>query len=279
MSELSKKPVVDVAEDNAFFPSEFSLSQFTAPKTDYDGSKYERKVSGKKVLAIMTEERYLLMKNGTFFSTGNHPVETLVPLLHLVEAGFEVDFATISGAPVKFEFWAMPSDDEAVKGLFERYKKELKSPLKLSEIDLDASDYAAVFVPGGHGAMAGVPESADVANALNWAMKNDRHVIAICHGPVAFLATAANGEFAFKGYEMVAFPDGEFDAALVEIGYTPGGLPYFVPERLRALGAKVLNSDIKGAVHKDRKLLTGDSPLASNALGKLAAQELLATFA
>jgi len=30
-----------------------------------------------------------------------------------------------------------------------------------------------------------------------------------------------------------------------------------------------------GAVHRDRILLTGDSPLASNALGRLAAETLL----
>lgn len=279
MSELSKSPVKDVAEDNAYFPSAFSLSQFTAPKTDYDYTKYDKKVSGKKVLAIMTEERYLLMKNGTFFSTGNHPVETLVPLLHLEAAGFEIEFATISGLPAKFEFWAMPKEDEAVKGIFERHKQALKAPLNLSEIDLDKKDYAAIFIPGGHGAMCGLPESKAVGDILNWAMKNDKFVIAICHGPVGLLASNVSGDFAFKGYEMVAFPDGPFDDTLVEIGYVPGKLPYFVPEKLTALGAKVLNNDITGAIHKDRKLLTGDSPLASNALGKLAADEMLKVLA
>ena len=34
-------------------------------------------------------------------------------------------------------------------------------------------------------------------------------------------------------------------------------------------------TSIDGSVHKDRLLLTGDSPLAGNALGILAAEELL----
>ncbi|MBF4455890.1 hypothetical protein IRT38_11035, partial [Acinetobacter sp. SK-43] len=38
----------------------------------------------------------------------------------------------------------------------------------------------------------------------------------------------------------------------------------------------ILNKGITGQVHQDRKLLTGDSPLASNNLGKLAAETLLA---
>ena len=38
---------------------------------------------------------------------------------------------------------------------------------------------------------------------------------------------------------------------------------------------EIINNDISGAVHQDRKMLTGDSPLAGNALGKLAANALL----
>lgn len=46
-------------------------------------------------------------------------------------------------------------------------------------------------------------------------------------------------------------------------------------ETLEENGVKVLNEDITGQVHKDRNLLTGDSPLAANNLGILAANELL----
>lgn len=35
-SQLSKAPTPDKAEDNAFFPSPYSLSQYTAPKTDFN---------------------------------------------------------------------------------------------------------------------------------------------------------------------------------------------------------------------------------------------------
>ncbi len=44
------------------------------------------------------------------------------------------------------------------------------------------------------------------------------------------------------------------------------------------MGMTIVNDDITGRVHKDRKLLTGDSPFAANALGKLAAQELLMAY-
>ncbi len=48
---------------------------------------------------------------------------------------------------------------------------------------------------------------------------------------------------------------------------------------LKKMGMNIINDDITGRVHKDRKLLTSDSPIAANALGKLAAQEMLAAYA
>ena len=118
----SKGPQPDSAEKDAFFPSSYSLSQFTAPKSDLSGADYPNPYNGRqKILMIGADERYLLTDNGSFFSTGNHPVETLLPMYHLDKAGFAFDVATVSGNPVKFEFWAMPSEDEAVKGFFDKY--------------------------------------------------------------------------------------------------------------------------------------------------------------
>ena len=139
------------------------------------------------------------------------------------------------------------------------------------------SDYIGVFIPGGHGALIGLPESADVKAALEWALANDKFVISLCHGPAAFLAVGAESDL-FRGYQICAFPDA-MDAQTPDIGYMPGHLTWKFGEELQKLGFEILNKDITGAVHKDRKMLTGDSPLAGNALGKLAAAELLAATA
>lgn len=40
---LSKEPQPDEAEFNAFFPSLFSLSQFTSSKSDLEGADYPRR--------------------------------------------------------------------------------------------------------------------------------------------------------------------------------------------------------------------------------------------
>lgn len=269
-----RRPQPDPAEDNAFFPSAYSLSQFTRPKSDLSGADYADPYKGKqKVLMIGADERYLLTDNGTFFSTGNHPVETLLPMYHLDKAGFAFDVATVSGNPVKFEFWAMPSEDEEVKGLFGKYRAQFKQPLKLADLVAKGlGDYAAIFIPGGHGALIGLPGSADVKDVLEWAAAEDRFVISLCHGPAAFLAVG-DSEI-YRGYKICAFPDA-LDAQTPDIGYMPGHLTWKFGEKLQKLGFEIVNKDISGAVHQDRKLLTGDSPLAGNALGKLAADALL----
>lgn len=284
MTELNRKPVPDRAEHNAFFPSDYSLSLYTSKKTNFDGFKFDKAYQGdKKVLMIMTDERYLEMQNGQFFSTGNHPVETLLPMLHIHNAGFEIEIATLSGNHGKFEIWAMPTEDQAVMGLYQHYLPKIKQPHKLADIvanvTAENSPYVAVFIPGGHGAMSGIPFSREVKQVLNWALANDRYIISLCHGPVGLLAAAIDEtaeNFPFKGYEMCVFPDSLDEGANLEIGYMPGRLQWLVAERLQQLGVKVMNTGITGQVHKDRFLLTGDSPLASNALGILAANELLA---
>lgn len=275
----SKQPTPDPAEYNAFFPSPYSLAEYTSPTTPIDGDEYpDTRRDGRKILMIAADERYLPTDTGKLFSTGNHPVETLVPMYHLHKAGFEFDVATVSGRPVKFELWAMPTGEAAITGLHQAYLPQFLTPRKLSDIAdaLDGdSDYIAVFIPGGHGALIGLPESEAVARALNWAMAHDRHVISLCHGPAAFIAAGAFGEPSpFKGYSICAFPD-DMDRKTPEIGYMPGGLTWFFGEKLQAQGVVVLNSDVTGATHQDRKVITGDSPFASNALGKLAARALL----
>jgi len=279
-SEKSKQPQIDHAEDNAFFPSEYSLGEFTSPVSDLSDADYPRRHNGgKKILVIAADERYLKTDTGALFSTGNHPVETLVPLYHLHAAGFEFDVATVSGQMAKFEYWAMPRQDPRIMPFFREYQSKFQSPEKLSDVvkGLNGdSDYAAVFIPGGHGALIGLPESDAVADTLRWAIHHDRFVISLCHGPAAFLSLR-NGENPLKGYSICAFPDAT-DKQTPEMGYMPGHLTWYFGEELKAMGMTIINDDIDGSVNKDRYLLTGDSPFAANALGQLAANELLAVY-
>ena len=281
----SKEPQPDEAEFDAFFPSLYALEQFTKPMSGLEDADYARPYRGKRrILVICTDERYLRTANGTLFSTGNHPVEMLVPMYHLYKAGFQFDIATVSGNSVKFEFWAMPKEDEAIVGFHNACLEQFQKPFRLADVVAGLgpdSGYAAVFIPGGHGPLIGLPFSRDVAAAIRWAFDTDRHIISICHGPAAFLACALEadaGTFLFAGYSITAFPD-ETDRMIPDLGYMPGQLTWHLGEKLQAMGVTILNTEPDDATHKDRKVMTGASPLAANALGRLAAETLLAEVA
>ena len=93
--------------------------------------------------------------------------------------------------------------------------------------------------------------------------------------PSSILATTLNNqEFLYKGYKMAVFPDA-IDEQTPMIGYLPGEMPSGLSEKLKSLGATIVNTESDKTVCVDRKLITGASPLASNELGKLAANTLL----
>jgi len=266
--------------DGSYSPSKLALKLGTKDKTDYTPVSYQ-KYSGEKskILVICTEEKNMTMKNGKMFSTGNHPVEALLPMLHLQNAGFEFEIATPNGKPTIFEMWAFPEKDVYVNAIYKELKPQFLKPKKLSDIVQqwfsDSSSYAAVFVPGGHGAMLGIPEDKNVGKILRWAKERDIFTITLCHGPGSLLTTTLDGQkFIYEGYKMAVFPD-SVDKQTPMIGYLPGQMPFGLSEKLKALGAKLMNTKSDDTVCHDRELITGASPLASNNLGKLAAETLL----
>ena len=266
--------------DGAFIPSPLALKLATSSKTDYDGGAYpDPYKSGKlRVLMICTEESNMTMENGKVFSTGNHPVEIALPMLHLISAGFEIDIMTPTGAPAAIEMWAMPDQDEHVKKLFRDYDDAFSAPQSLADFaakDMVAeAQYAAVFIPGGHGAMLGLPENNDLGKVLRWAHDKDIFTLALCHGPAALLAANSNDGFLYAGYKMTVFPDA-VDKQTPMIGYLPGPMPWWVCDSLKALGAEIINTKADKSCHVDRHLITGASPKAANDFGRLAATTLL----
>ncbi len=269
-------------EDGAFAPSRLALKMATSPKTDYDGGTYPKPVTGgdHRVLMVCTEERNMVMANGKKFSTGNHPVEMGLPMLHLLAAGFEIDIVTPTGAPAVIEDWAMPSEDEDLQKLFRDYADAFKNPGSLKDFVAnsltDDAPYVAVFLPGGHGAMLGLPENPDLGKVLRWAHERDIHTLAICHGPAALLAADDGGDFVYNGYKIAAFPDA-VDKQTPMIGYMPGHMPWKLGEKLNALGVEIINSKADSSCHIDRRLISGASPKAANGFGRLAAETLLAS--
>ena len=227
--------------DGSYSPSKMALKMGVTDTTDFENISYQKYNGEKsKVLVIFTEEKNLKMKNGKFFSTGNHPVEALLPMLHLKNAGFEFVIATPNGKPVAFEMWAFPKKDEHVKAIYKKLKSNFDNPISLSDFintSLERVDsYSAVFIPGGHGAMISIPADENVGKILRWANENNLFTISLCHGPGAFLATTLNNQkFLYEGYKMAVLPDA-VDNKTPMFGYLPGKMTYGLSEKLKSLG-------------------------------------------
>ncbi len=270
-------------EDGSYFPSKLALKLTTSDKTSYSEVSYVNpQGSGKKILVICTETKNLKTQSGKFFSTGNHPVELFVPLLHLKSAGFEPEFVTPTGRPVILEMWAFPKQDKNVLAIYQEYLEKLEAPLSLKQcmelMMTTPEQYGAVFIPGGHGAMLDLPESETLGNILHWADNNQLFTISICHGPAALLATSLhNGEFLYRGRSMAVFPD-SVDNISPMLGYLPGKLLWNLEMELKNAGVNIVNTKADETVCVDGKLISGASPKAANPLGKLAAECLLQAF-
>ena len=267
--------------DGTYSPSKLALKLATVEKSDFVEIAYE-KYQGKqsRIYVLFTEQKNMQMQNGKLFSTGNHPIEALLPMLHLKNAGFEFDILTPTGKPVVFEMWAFPKQDKAVQGIYDDYKSQFEKPQSLADLAPNlASDndtHAAVFVPGGHGAMLGIPEDQNVGTLLRWAHNSDLITFTLCHGPGSLLTTSLDdSDFLYAGYKMAVFPD-SVDNMTPMIGYLPGKMPWGLSKKLEGLGVTLANSKPDDTVCTDRNLITGASPLAANNLGKQVADTLLA---
>ncbi len=269
--------------DGAFSPSNLSLRLATSDTTDYSPVNFSKTVQEKKykIVVVCTEQAHLTMKNGKIFSTGNHPVETFVPLLHLKNAGFDFDIFTPTGKPVQIEMWAMPEKDKNVLAIYKEYKNQFDRPGSLNDLVKNNfnnnPEYIAVFIPGGHGALIGLPEDKNVGALIKWAFNKNLFVFAICHGPAALLAAKPSNkeeQFIYSGYKIAAFPD-KVDKQSPLIGYMPGQLTWFFGEELKKAGVQIINSNADNSCNANRKLITGASPKAANNFGILCATKLL----
>lgn len=270
-------------EDGAYSPSKLSLRLATSDITDYKEVAFANAYKRNKlrILVVCTEESQLTMANGKKFSTGNHPVEMLVPMLHLRNAGFEFDIYTPTGKPVQIEMWAMPLQDKNVMDIYEQYKVQLNNPKSLADLAhndfMTELEYLAIYIPGGHGALIDLPTNPHLGGLIKWAFNKDLFHLTICHGPAALLSakpSVLNEKFIYEGYSIAAFPDA-VDRQTPLIGYMPGQLTWFFGEELQKLGITIVSKKADKTVYVDRKLITGTSPKAANNFGVLCANQLL----
>lgn len=219
----------------------------------------------RKVLFVVTSNDKL---GETGKPTGFHFEELSSPYYLLQDAGYEVEIASIAGGKAPVDPGSQKARGENAPSV-ERFLDEDAAQQKLAATrpvsDLDASDYAAIYLPGGHGTMWDLPDNEVLGKLLAETFEAGRPVASICHGAAGLLAARlSDGSPLVKGREVNSFTDAEERA--VELDNV---VPFLLETRLREQGANFRGADnFKPIVVKDGNLLTGQNPPSAEPLGR-----------
>lgn len=220
-----------------------------------------------KILFVLTGSDHWTLKDGSRRPTGFWAEEAVTPLEAFRAAGHEVTVATPGGVvppadPASLEPGANGGEQgaarmrEAVAG-----SREFARPVALA--DVDASDYAAFFVPGGHGPMEDLAVDSAAGRLLTSALDANAPIGIVCHGPAALLtATRPDGTNAFAGFDITCFTDKE-----EELAGSAAAAPWLLESRLKQAGLQVQDGPpFRPHTQRDRNVFSGQNPSSSTPL-------------
>lgn len=225
-----------------------------------------------KILFVMTGADHWTLADGTQHPTGFWAEEAVAPYEAFKAAGHEIVVATPGGVVSPVDQGSLAADANGGQENADRIAAvldsfaELRSPVKLEEVDLD--DYAAVYYPGGHGPMEDLAVNSVSGDLLTAVLDSGKPLGVVCHAPAAMLAAErADGTNTFAGYRLSGFTNAE---------ETQAGLAdkakWLLQDRLVEAGMDFQEGEPWAPkVVVDRNLVTGQNPASSAPL----AQELL----
>jgi putative intracellular protease/amidase len=212
-----------------------------------------------KVLIVLTSHSEL---GDTGKKTGFWVEEFAAPYYELADAGVEITLASPKGglAPVDPKSEEAEAQTKFTRRLDqdEPLKQKLAHTLKLS--DVKASDYDAVFYPGGHGPLWDLTQDAESIALIEAFQQQGKPMALVCHAPCALLkAKLPNGDPLIKGKQVTGFSDTEEAAVkLTRI------VPFLLEDELKIAGGDYSKGPDWGVyVRTDGMLITGQNPASS----------------
>lgn len=198
-----------------------------------------------------------------------HPYDVLAPNAELVFASPKGGVAPIDQGSVE-AFKADPSSSE-----FFKTKKALwENTEKLSSFLGRASEFDAIFYPGGHGPVFDLATDKDSIALINEFVAAGKVVSSVCHGPAVFVnVVLPNGKHLIEGKEVTGFSNEEEDQVQMS-----KWMPFMLETRIKEVGGIYKKADkpweslvlsVDGG-----KLITGQNPASAKAVGDAIAKAL-----
>jgi putative intracellular protease/amidase len=195
--------------------------------------------------------------------TGFWLEEFAAPYYTFLDAGAEITIASPKGGQPPLD--PKSNTPEGQTELTRRFKQDpaaqavLANTVKLS--DVKASDYDAVFYPGGHGPMWDLTEDRHSIALIEAFYNAGKPVAAVCHAPAVLHRVKFQGEPIVKGKRVTGFTNSE--EAAVQLTKV---VPFLVEDELKRLGGHYEKAaDWASFVVTDGRLVTGQNPASSKA--------------
>src|SRR5262245_34985926 len=245
-------------------------------------------MSKKTVLIVGSNATRIEVQGGGTAATGQYLNELVVPVMALVDARYDVFFATPNGAkphidPVSDAPQHFGGDEAAYKrarAFFNEHPSMNQVRTLRSVIDEGLDQYAAFFTPGGQAPVVDLMQDPELGTILRHFHDQNKPTAYLCHGPIASLAAIPDARrfraaliagdkakatelakgWQYAGYKMTVFASTE--EKVIEDKILHAKLYFNMPEALRAAGADVSAGavDFDPYVVVDRELITGQNP-------------------
>lgn len=214
------------------------------------------------ILIVLTSHDKL---GNTGRKTGFWLEEFAAPYYAFLDAGAKLTLASPLGGQPPLD--PKSDDPDAQTDDTRRFKQDsdaqrvLASTHRLSEVQ--ASDYDAVFYPGGHGPLWDLAEDTNSVALIETMLAAGKPVSAVCHAPgVLRHAKTADGKPLVQGRQVTGFSNAEEAAVqLTDV------VPFLVEDELKKLGGLYSSGpDWQPHVVSDGLLITGQNPGSSVAV-------------
>jgi putative intracellular protease/amidase len=222
-----------------------------------------------KLLMVLTSHDSL---GDTGNKTGFWVEEFAAPYYVFADAGVDVTLASPKGGrpPIDPNSESDDAQTDATRRFYDddALQEKLSQTQKLS--DIDASDYDAVFYPGGHGPLWDLTNDNHSISLLETFWQQGKAVAAVCHAPAVLLKAELAGKPLVAGRAVTGFTNSEEDAVeLTEV------VPFLLEDALKEKGAKYESGDDWSPyVIQDGMLITGQNPASSEPAAKALLQVL-----
>lgn len=215
----------------------------------------------------MKKQVLIIVSNANVIGTHNRRTGTFLPEVahpyaEFEKAGYQIDFASLSGDTPYLDALNLADDPDNLKFLTGKGWADMQKAVKLETINVNT--YDAIFIPGGLAPMVDMPEAPLLKQVIAETYERNAIVGAVCHGPVSLLnVKLSDGSYLVNGKNIVSFTTEEED------NYARADVPFDLQTALTAQGA-IFHAAAPWSANSivDGNIVTGQNPASAKGVGE-----------